>query len=205
MASPCSLRWRSPVRTFTIPLWDASRYGNPHPLFSTTVILAQREINVRVSTAQPSRSILKDQMKPTTTVAHEISSAKNRQSPRHEARHFIVIEYRNRRVNGLCVDYSDGGFGAIIQHELPVGEIICVELPAAGHQHTRLMARAVYRKKTRYGFEFVAPAGSQRQAIADFFREALERSGPSETEERQIEPASFLGGLATVVDRHLNR
>ena len=97
-----------------------------------------------------------------------------RRSPRFKTDRFIVIQSRGRRVTGLCTDYNEDGFGATIEHDLPVGEIVSVEFAIAGHEPTPLQARTIYRKYSRYGFEFVAPNAHLRRTIAEFFRETLE-------------------------------
>lgn len=142
-------------------------------------------------------------MKPSSTSARVIHGAEKRQSPRYEADHDIVVKCRNRTLSGRCVDYSNGGFGAVIERDLPVGEIICVEIPALGHEPTRLLARAVYRRRNRYGFEFIAPESGKRQTIADFFREALERAGGSDALKHALEAGSFYSVLSIDIDRHL--
>ncbi len=53
----------------------------------------------------------------------------NRRYPRYKADHSIVIEFQNVKTIGFCVDYSEGGFGAIIEAELPIGEIMSVVFP----------------------------------------------------------------------------
>ena len=105
---------------------------------------------------------------------HSLHFLEYRRSPRYKTDRFIVIQFRNQRVTGLCTDYNEDGFGATIEHELPVGEIVSVEFASAGREPTPLQARTIYRKYSKYGFEFVAPNGALRKTIADFFRETLE-------------------------------
>jgi hypothetical protein len=97
-----------------------------------------------------------------------------RRSPRYEADCFVAIEFQNRRFIGKCVDYSDDGFGAIVDCKLPLGWILTVELPITGRKPLRVQARPVYEKDSRYGFEFLFPDGNKRALIAEFFAEHLD-------------------------------
>jgi hypothetical protein len=97
-----------------------------------------------------------------------------RRSPRYQADCFVAIEFQNHRFIGRCVDYSDQGFGAIVDCKLPLGWILTVELPLTGRKPLRIQARPVHEKDSRYGFEFLFPDGNRRALIADFFAEHLE-------------------------------
>ena len=98
----------------------------------------------------------------------------NRRYPRYKADHSIVIEFQNVKTIVFCVDYSEGGFGAIIEAELPIGEIMSVVFPMEDRKPTCLQVMTTYRKNSRYGFQFVAPKSSKRRTFADFFRERIE-------------------------------
>jgi len=100
-----------------------------------------------------------------------------RRSPRYEADCFVAIELQGHRFIGKCVDYSDTGFGAIVEYKLPLGWILTVELPLTGRKPLRVQARPVYEKGSRYGFEFLFPDGNMRALIAEFFAEHLEDNG----------------------------
>ncbi|HZR29119.1 MAG TPA: PilZ domain-containing protein [Terriglobales bacterium] len=103
-----------------------------------------------------------------------LSYSENRRSTRYKTDRFVVIQFQGRRVTGMCVDYNEDGFGAIIETDLPVGAMMAVEFRVAGREVTPLQVKTIYRKYSRYGFEFIAPEHSKRQIIADFFRESLE-------------------------------
>lgn len=105
--------------------------------------------------------------------ATTLECAEKRRSPRFEADCFVAINFHQRRIIAACVDYNEGGFGAVVEEEeLPVGEILTIELPMAGGIPLKLQAKVVYHEKSRHGFEFVAPEEAKRQLIADFFRES---------------------------------
>jgi hypothetical protein len=110
----------------------------------------------------------------TKDTANALTFVENRRSPRHKADRAIIIEFQNCKIGGICVDYNEDGFGAVMEGELPVGEIMSVVLPVAGREPTRLQVRLLYRRDSRYGFQFIAPEHGKRQTIADFFREIFE-------------------------------
>jgi len=97
-----------------------------------------------------------------------------RRSPRYGADCVVFIEFHARRVIGGCVDYNENGFGAIVEHQLPLGWIMTVEFPLKDRKPVRVQARAVYEKDHRYGFEFVFPDKHKQQLVADFFTEHLQ-------------------------------
>ena len=44
-----------------------------------------------------------------------------RRSPRYGADCVVAIEFQGHRVIGKCIDYNENGFGAIVEHVLPLG------------------------------------------------------------------------------------
>ena len=95
-----------------------------------------------------------------------------RRSSRFEVDCFVAVEFQSQRVVGTCVDYNEHGFGAVVDEELPMAEIMSIELPIADRKPLRFLARVAYRKHPRYGFEFVTSKESERRRIVDFFRES---------------------------------
>jgi hypothetical protein len=98
----------------------------------------------------------------------------HRRSQRHKADRLIFVRCQNQRARALCTDYNDDGFGAVVENDLPIGEIVSIEFARAGRHRAPLQARTIYRNASRYGFEFVAPNGDLRRTIAEFFKESLE-------------------------------
>ncbi|HZR29636.1 MAG TPA: PilZ domain-containing protein [Terriglobales bacterium] len=99
----------------------------------------------------------------------------NRRSPRLETDLLIAIEFQDQRLIGACFDYNQHGFGAIVDEtELPLGEVVTVELPLIDRKPLRFQAKAVHQDPPRYGFEFVVTQESKRQMIVDFFAESAE-------------------------------
>jgi hypothetical protein len=99
-----------------------------------------------------------------------------RGSDRYRTDCFVVLEFHGHRLAGRCVDYSESGFGAIVDHSLPAGWTVFVELPMADGKLLRFEARIVYQNGSRRGFEFVTRDEAYRGLIMDFFRERIERT-----------------------------
>src|SRR5579859_554404 len=114
---------------------------------------------------------------PRTLVFTHPQDNEKRRSKRYQADCSVAIEFQGHRIIGRCVDYSERGFGAILEYNLPIGWIVSIEIPITGRDPLRLQARVVHEKDSRYGFEFVFPESSQRTLIADFFRDILAGAG----------------------------
>lgn len=85
-----------------------------------------------------------------------------------------VVDHAGHRTKGVCRTLSQGGFGANISGDLPVGSIVSIVFKPSLMEHTvSLAARVLYCEKELYGFEFVAPDHKQRELIADLFKEAV--------------------------------
>ena len=67
---------------------------------------------------------------------------------------------------GRCTDLSEGGVGAMVAGELPVGQQVAVEfrLPNVGVP-VRARALVRYQGRLHYGFEFIGLAVDQRELI----------------------------------------
>ena len=77
-------------------------------------------------------------------------------------------------MNAECRTLSQAGFGATVAGELPVGSIVSIVFKPRFLEHTvSLEARVLYHEQELHGFEFVAPAETQREAIAALFKEAV--------------------------------
>src|ERR1051326_9007370 len=93
---------------------------------------------------------------------------RQRRFPRYTCRYGIaVVDHSGRSTTGECRTLSQGGFGATISSELPVGSIVSIVFRPRSLVHAvSLEARVLYHEKELHGFEFVAPAEKQREAIA---------------------------------------
>jgi hypothetical protein len=101
-----------------------------------------------------------------------------RRFARHQCSRAMQVRYRKnneeRVITGRCNVVSEGGFGALVAGELPVGRMVTIEFFLEGiSDPIPLSARVLNHHGFSYGFEFVAPSGMQRNIIADFFHEEL--------------------------------
>jgi len=99
------------------------------------------------------------------------SDQEKRRSPRYEVDCLVAIEFQGHRVMGKCIDHGYDGFGAIVDCDLPLGWITSIEVVITGRRPLRIQARPIYRKGSRYGFEFALADQNTRMLVFDFFRE----------------------------------
>jgi c-di-GMP-binding flagellar brake protein YcgR len=71
-----------------------------------------------------------------------------------------------RTTHGISLDISEGGLGALVEGELPLGGTVAIDLLLQQHP---LHAVAIIRhtSSTRSGFEFLGLTMEERQQIAD--------------------------------------
>jgi PilZ domain len=101
-----------------------------------------------------------------------------RRFARHRCSRAMRVCYRKgneeRVITGHCNVVSEGGFGALVADELPIGRLVTIEFFLEGvRDPIPLSARVMNHNGFSYGFEFVAPSSLQRNIIADFFYEEL--------------------------------
>jgi len=121
-------------------------------------------------------SLTLDGTQPRGSASTHPQDEEKRRSPRYEADCFVAIEFQGHRVIGKCVDHSYDGFGAIVDYDLPLGWIASIEVAITGRRPLHVQARPIYRKGSRYGFEFVLADQNTRMLVFDFFREHAEDS-----------------------------
>src|SRR5438552_13405199 len=93
-----------------------------------------------------------------------LETQEKRCAPRRPISCFIVVNFFRQRIVAKCIDYSRDGFGAIIRGcDLPLEWIVTIELPMHGKKPLKVQARPIYRKGSKYGFEFLFRQGSQRE------------------------------------------
>lgn len=84
----------------------------------------------------------------------------------------VITDEHGERFRGRCSSVGEGGFGAVLAGELPLGSRVTVEFAVRrSERHIRLAAQLRYRNGFHHGFEFAAPSDEQRQAIAEFFHD----------------------------------
>jgi len=100
---------------------------------------------------------------------------RQRRFPRYACCYGIaIVDHTGRTTRGECRTLSRGGFGATISGDPRVGSIVSIIFKPRSMEHTvSLAARVLYHEKELHGFEFVAPAEKQREAIAALFKEAV--------------------------------
>jgi hypothetical protein len=101
-----------------------------------------------------------------------------RRFARHRCSRAMQVRFRkqneDRVVKGRCNVVSEGGFGALVPDELPLGRMVTIEFFLEGVRNPiPLSARVLNHNGFSYGFEFIAPTPLQRSIIADFFYEEL--------------------------------
>ncbi len=67
------------------------------------------------------------------------------------------------KAHGRCRLLGEGGLGAIIAHDLYVGEVVRLELPRI----TRVYASVRSIRGNQYGFEFAFTDHAQREAVRE--------------------------------------
>lgn len=112
----------------------------------------------------------------------ERSSDNRRRHERRDCQHPIVVVFddggQSVYIDGECRTLSPGGFGAVLEQQLPPDRIVAIQFRAPRIKRTlSLLARVLYLVEGMHGFEFIAPDEKQRELIATLFREAV---GPDE-------------------------
>jgi hypothetical protein len=101
-----------------------------------------------------------------------------RRFARHRCSRAMQVRFRKnneeRVVKGRCNVVSEGGFGALVPDDLPIGRLVTIEFFLGGMRDAiPLSARVLNHHGFDYGFEFVAPTTLQRNIITEFFYEEL--------------------------------
>ena len=99
---------------------------------------------------------------------------RQRRFPRYACSYVIAVADHGKRIEAECRSLSLAGFGATVARDLTVGSLVSIIFkPLLMESDVSLSARVLYREGELYGFEFVAPAEQQREAIAALFKEAV--------------------------------
>jgi hypothetical protein len=77
-----------------------------------------------------------------------------------------LVVRTSEKLYGRTKDLGDGGLGATVAGDIPVGEIVELEfqLPSADDPMT-IYAEVRYRQGFQYGFRFVTPTDRQKETI----------------------------------------
>jgi hypothetical protein len=77
-----------------------------------------------------------------------------------------IIVRGKETLHGRTKDIAEGGLGATLPGEIPIGEIVKLELSLAeGLESMKLQAEVRYRKGFQYGFKFLRVTEQQRELI----------------------------------------
>ncbi len=90
---------------------------------------------------------------------------------------FDVLRGERCIARGRCTRMGETGFGAVLAGDLQLGETLAVEFRLMpGNIPIRLMASLRERQGFQHSFDFVAPSEAQRQMIAEFWSEQLDKA-----------------------------
>ena len=71
-----------------------------------------------------------------------------------------------RAMHGISLDLSEGGVGALLNGNLPVGELVKIDVPIGRHSLSTL-AIVRHASARRSGFEFLGLTAGRRQEISN--------------------------------------
>lgn len=78
----------------------------------------------------------------------------------------LELDGKQEKLTGRCRHLGEGGLGATLAGELPVGETVLVEFTLPGHKESMHMRAAVrYRHGFHHGFEFLTLGVAQLELI----------------------------------------
>ena len=84
-----------------------------------------------------------------------------RRHPRYKLEVDIRVYPRNAEVvHGYTVDMSESGISAMLKVEVPVGEVVRLEIDLPGGE-VEVLAMVRQRRAFRYGFQFVDSSSAQ--------------------------------------------
>ena len=80
--------------------------------------------------------------------------------------HILTEAEGGEVVHGRCITISEGGFGAILTHELPAQNEVWVQFRAGEvGEDSQLRAEVRQAKGFHYGFKFISPDPAARSLI----------------------------------------
>jgi len=84
----------------------------------------------------------------------------------------ITITFQERDLQGYCNQIAEGGLGALLQEELPVGSVVSLQFvvpPRSARLHVQAVVR--YHIGLQYGLELTPLHEGERVAIRQFCNE----------------------------------
>jgi len=103
------------------------------------------------------------------TVKMQDSSPQNWPVTREYLRYVIdlrLVVRTSEKLYGRSKDLGDGGMGATVAGDIPIGELVELEFQLPGTEDPITMyAEVRYRQGFQYGFRFVNPSDRQKEII----------------------------------------
>ena len=98
--------------------------------------------------------------------------AVQRKFPRYHADQRLVVKMSGTTLHGRTRDISEGGLGATVAGDVPLGTFVELELMLPGSNDLlRLHSEVRYRQGFQYGFRFLHPSDKQVEIIRRAIRE----------------------------------
>lgn len=99
-------------------------------------------------------------------------AARRRRFPRYVTDLPITVNRQEGDLEGYCNQIAEGGLGAFLAEEVPVGSVVLLQL-AVPPDSTRLLAEAVVRYQIgfQHGLEFLSLNEAERAALRKFCKE----------------------------------
>lgn len=103
---------------------------------------------------------------------HTKQWAVQRKFPRFQADQRLVIKMSGTTYHGRTRDISEGGVGATVAGDIPMGTFVELELMLPGSDDLlRLHSEVRYRQGFQYGFRFLHPSDKQVEIIRRAIRQ----------------------------------
>ncbi len=83
----------------------------------------------------------------------------------------ITVSFQERNLEGHCHQIAEGGLGALLSEELPVGSVVSLHFVVPPSTKLRIQAVVRYRLDFQHGLVFTAPTEGERIAIRRFCKE----------------------------------
>ncbi len=83
----------------------------------------------------------------------------------------ITVTLQERDFAGQCCQLSEGGLGAFLPEEVPVGSVVSLQFVVPPSTKLRVQAVVRYQIGFQHGFVFASPTEKERIVIREFCKE----------------------------------
>lgn len=83
----------------------------------------------------------------------------------------ITVRFQKRDFEGHCYQIAEGGLGAFLPEEVPVGSVVYLQFVVLASAELRVQAEVRYQLGFQHGFVFASPTEGERVAIRRFCNE----------------------------------